>query len=78
MGRSLIGEVKELVIMDNIVDVLADGGQTDLEVKYLGGLKVLLIFHSKAESEEFLNMQYDLWSQLFLRLYVWDGEAPVF
>ncbi|MFS7973280.1 putative RNA-directed DNA polymerase [Helianthus anomalus] len=76
--RSLIGEVKELAMLDDLSPVVLEAGIEFGMVKYMGGLKVLFIFESSEGAENFLRGKSEFWSHWFSRLYVWDGLPPVY
>ncbi|KAJ0899607.1 hypothetical protein HanRHA438_Chr08g0370491 [Helianthus annuus] len=49
-----------------------------MNLKYLGGLKVLLSFGSPEEAEEFRYNKVNDWEKWFARLYLWVGIPPLF
>ncbi|KAM0025296.1 putative RNA recognition motif domain, nucleotide-binding alpha-beta plait domain superfamily [Helianthus debilis subsp. tardiflorus] len=76
--RSLVGEAKDIDILNNLKGILLGITENGLKLKYLGGLKVLLIFDSHEEAEEFKsNKVYD-WERWFSQLYLWEGIPPMF
>ncbi|KAJ0548186.1 putative RNA recognition motif domain, nucleotide-binding alpha-beta plait domain superfamily [Helianthus annuus] len=77
-AKSLIGEVKELQVLRKFEDFMVEAISTGTEVRYLGGLKVLITFGDAEEADDFLRNHTDSWSVWFSRLYVWDGQPPVF
>ncbi|KAJ0805701.1 putative RNA recognition motif domain, nucleotide-binding alpha-beta plait domain superfamily [Helianthus annuus] len=76
--KSLIGEAKDIDILNNLQACLSGIMEEGLQLKYLGGLKVLLCFSNPEEAEEFRYRKVDSWEKWFSRLYVWDGIPPLF
>nr|KAJ0195626.1 hypothetical protein LSAT_V11C700343790 [Lactuca sativa] len=52
---SLIGEALTLDHLGHLPKLLRDNGETDLEIKYVGGLRVLFLFDSSVDAKDFLN-----------------------
>ncbi|KAJ0752281.1 putative RNA recognition motif domain, nucleotide-binding alpha-beta plait domain superfamily [Helianthus annuus] len=76
--RSLVGEVKDIEILNDHkthLDGLVDEGPI---LRYLGGLKVLVTFSNVEEADDFLRNRGEEWATWFSRLYVWDGSPPLF
>ncbi|KAF5758506.1 putative RNA recognition motif domain, nucleotide-binding alpha-beta plait domain superfamily [Helianthus annuus] len=76
--KSLIGEVKDIDILNNLKVFLSGITEEGLNLKYLGGLKVLLCFNSPEEVEDFRYSKMELWEKWFSRLYLWEGIPPIF
>ncbi|KAJ0743862.1 putative RNA recognition motif domain, nucleotide-binding alpha-beta plait domain superfamily [Helianthus annuus] len=76
--KSLIGEVKDIDILNNLKEHLSGLMEVGIELRYLGGLKVLLCFSSSEEAEEFRVHRSEEWENWFSRLYVWDSIPLIF
>ncbi|KAM0067059.1 putative RNA recognition motif domain, nucleotide-binding alpha-beta plait domain superfamily [Helianthus debilis subsp. tardiflorus] len=76
--KSLVGETKDIDILNDLQSNLSGITEDGFQLKYLGGLKVLLCFKSVKEAEEFHYHLVDVWEKWFSRLYVWDGLPPIF
>ncbi|KAJ0808769.1 putative RNA recognition motif domain, nucleotide-binding alpha-beta plait domain superfamily [Helianthus annuus] len=76
--KSLVGEAKDIDILNDLKVHLSGITEKGFKLKYLGGLKVLLCFDSPVEAEEFRVNSVDLWECWFSRLYVWEGIPPIF
>ncbi|KAJ0835819.1 putative RNA recognition motif domain, nucleotide-binding alpha-beta plait domain superfamily [Helianthus annuus] len=77
-SKSLVGEAKDIETLNNLQECLSGIMDDGLQLKYLGGLKVLLCFSKPDEAEEFRHLKVDSWEKWFSRLYVWDGIPPLF
>ncbi|KAI3775614.1 hypothetical protein L1987_50195 [Smallanthus sonchifolius] len=73
-GRSLIGEVFNLEIMDSLRTDMFNEKMMGATVRFVGGLKIMLTFGDSLMADEFRRSQFDLWSQWFSRSYAWEGE----
>ncbi|KAJ0575380.1 hypothetical protein HanIR_Chr05g0212101 [Helianthus annuus] len=76
--KALIGEVKELEYLEKMDQFRQDVEDWGIELKYMGGLKVLLAFKSRETAEDYQKLNYEQWTEWFARLYLWDGNPPVF
>ncbi|KAM0045369.1 putative RNA recognition motif domain, nucleotide-binding alpha-beta plait domain superfamily [Helianthus debilis subsp. tardiflorus] len=76
--KSLVGEAKDIDILNYLKDFLSGITEDGIELKYLGGLKVLLCFKSPEEAEDFRYYSVNDWEKWFSRLYVWEGIPPLF
>ncbi|KAI3745347.1 hypothetical protein L1987_58458 [Smallanthus sonchifolius] len=76
--RSLVGEVMDLEKLNSIKALLVRDSMRGAEVRYIGGLKLLLTFENLELADEFRRMKFDVWSQWFSRVYVWEGDPGVF
>ncbi|KAJ0471110.1 putative nucleotide-binding alpha-beta plait domain superfamily, RNA-binding domain superfamily [Helianthus annuus] len=76
--KALVGEAKDLDILNNLKRHLSGIMEDGLGLKYLGGLKVLLCFDSAVQAEEFHVNMIEEWEKWFTRVYVWEGVPPVF
>ncbi|KAI3741853.1 hypothetical protein L1987_59531 [Smallanthus sonchifolius] len=77
-GKSLISEVFDLVHMDRLREELVDEKMLGANVRYVGGLKVMMTFEDPVMADEFRRSQFDLWSRWFSRLYAWEGDPGEF
>ncbi|KAD7478955.1 hypothetical protein E3N88_02091 [Mikania micrantha] len=57
---SLIGQTKDLITLDGIVDILESLGLNGGEIKYVGGLRVLITFCSPSIAKKFLEKKVEL------------------
>ncbi|KAJ0606161.1 putative RNA recognition motif domain, nucleotide-binding alpha-beta plait domain superfamily [Helianthus annuus] len=71
--KSLIGEVRELEFLDRMEDFVDELELDGVALKYLGGLKVLIIFQSSKEASGFLDNYRERWAAWLTKLEVWDG-----
>ncbi|KAJ0935557.1 putative RNA recognition motif domain, nucleotide-binding alpha-beta plait domain superfamily [Helianthus annuus] len=76
--KSLIGEAKDIDILNNMKENISGIMEKGLNLKYLGGLKVLLSFDSPEEAEDFRYNKVNDWEKWFTRLYLWEGFPPLF
>ncbi|KAF5795381.1 hypothetical protein HanXRQr2_Chr08g0339001 [Helianthus annuus] len=76
--KSLTGEVKDIVILNDLKTHLSGIMEDGLELRYLGGLKVLLCFDLPEYVEEFHNDKVEAWEKWFSRLYIREGIPPIF
>ncbi|KAJ0576189.1 putative RNA recognition motif domain, nucleotide-binding alpha-beta plait domain superfamily [Helianthus annuus] len=68
--KALVGEVKDIEILNNLNLYLPGLTEDGIDLRYLGGLKVLLCFNSPVETEEFWVQSAEVWEKWFPRLYV--------
>ncbi|KAJ0640348.1 putative RNA recognition motif domain, nucleotide-binding alpha-beta plait domain superfamily [Helianthus annuus] len=76
--KSLVGEVKDIDILNELTTHLSGISEEEIRLKYLGGLKVLLCFNNPKEAEEFRWNKVNDWEKWFSRLYIWEGIPPIF
>ncbi|KAL4568347.1 hypothetical protein LXL04_023957 [Taraxacum kok-saghyz] len=69
---SLVGEMKDLELVEKCMSVIKAYGLGECDIKYMGGLNVLLVFNSKAVADCFLNNQKVNWFAWFSWLRKWD------
>ncbi|KAK1427350.1 hypothetical protein QVD17_16033 [Tagetes erecta] len=73
---SLLGKTKNLAVLDNLnLYLKAKDGWPECEVRYLGGLYVVLSFKNTEEANNFLKL---VWTCIFSSLVFWDGSPPAF
>lgn len=71
---SLIGDVKDLVTLCNLHDILASFRLPLASVRYLGGLRILLSFSKKVQAEELLLNRSEDWKVWFTSLGWWEDK----
>lgn len=49
-------------------------GVTDISIKFLGGLRVLVIFKNETDANNFLANGKPIWSNWFTYLDIWNGQ----
>ncbi|KAM0056068.1 putative RNA recognition motif domain, nucleotide-binding alpha-beta plait domain superfamily [Helianthus debilis subsp. tardiflorus] len=76
--KSLVREVKDIDTLNELKGLLSGITEEGLNLKYLGGLKVLLCFNSVVEAEEFKVNMVNSWEKWFSWLYIWEGIPPIF
>ncbi|KAI3716610.1 hypothetical protein L1987_67600 [Smallanthus sonchifolius] len=64
--------------MDRLREDLVDEKMLGANVRYVGGLKVMMTFEDPVMADEFRRSQFDLWSRWFSRLYAWEGDPGEF
>ncbi|KAJ0934171.1 putative RNA recognition motif domain, nucleotide-binding alpha-beta plait domain superfamily [Helianthus annuus] len=74
--KSLIGEAKDIESLNSMKENLSGITENGLNLKYLGGLKMLLCFDSPEEAEDFRCNKVNDWEKWFSRLYLWEGTPP--
>ncbi|KAK9064672.1 hypothetical protein SSX86_016054 [Deinandra increscens subsp. villosa] len=74
VGRSLIGEVLSLDLIEDIRYVMGDAGFDNVAISYVGGVKVLLTFKDREVAFKFLSESKKWWEKVFGKLKYWDGR----
>ncbi|KAL4582469.1 hypothetical protein LXL04_007019 [Taraxacum kok-saghyz] len=72
---SLIGEMIDLERLSKCLSMVHVYGLGDCEIKYLGGLSVMLIFNTPEVADCFLRNQKINWSIWFAWLKVWEDDV---
>ncbi|CAH1442510.1 unnamed protein product [Lactuca virosa] len=72
---SLIGETLTLDHLGHLPKLLRDNGETELEIKYIGGLRVLLLFGNSVDAKEFLNTE-NRWKE-YLKWVNWSDKTDM-
>ncbi|KAI3799417.1 hypothetical protein L1987_34715 [Smallanthus sonchifolius] len=72
--KSVLGKTKDLVELRGLHQSLTREGLTDLKLKYLGRLNVLLTFKKYEEANDFVDKKQK-WSKIFSQLEVFDPIA---
>ncbi|KAK1436553.1 hypothetical protein QVD17_02334 [Tagetes erecta] len=73
-GLSLVGEAKDLDSLRNVNNLTSGGGDGDMVVKYLWGMKILLCFKDAHAASFYLNSMQHLWKIYLSRLVLWEGQ----
>ncbi|GKD36021.1 hypothetical protein Tco_1251530 [Tanacetum coccineum] len=74
MGRSIIGEVKEIEYLEKLYQICEKEGCFSAEVKYIGGLEVIIVFEIVNTATNILeDLDHGLrrWMQ---KLCLWDEK----
>ncbi|KAK9069254.1 hypothetical protein SSX86_013370 [Deinandra increscens subsp. villosa] len=74
-GRTLLGEALDGPSLCNIKLLLNEGGGSDFDVVYAGGLHVLLVFNNKTNAMEFHDSKKQWWLKYFSSLCLWEGQS---
>ncbi|CAH1418163.1 unnamed protein product [Lactuca virosa] len=72
---SLIREALTLDHLGHTPKLLRDNGETDLEITYVGGLRVLFLFDGSVDAKDFLNNE-NRWKE-FLKLVNWSDKTDM-
>ncbi|KAJ0854589.1 putative RNA recognition motif domain, nucleotide-binding alpha-beta plait domain superfamily [Helianthus annuus] len=72
-GRSVLGELLNIEALRNVSIMKIQMGLTNAQVRYVGGLKLLLIFDTDEVMKEMLN-EKEVWNAWFSSLEIWNGE----
>ncbi|KAJ0889752.1 hypothetical protein HanRHA438_Chr09g0416241 [Helianthus annuus] len=75
---SIIGEVKNPYNLKDIQTLLEIDALSGFTTKYLGGLRMLLVFKSATEAEDFVKLKKEQWSTWFSSLCRWEGQHMSF
>ncbi|KAD3337594.1 hypothetical protein E3N88_33114 [Mikania micrantha] len=77
-NRSLIGESLDLNTLNNAKSILVDSGIPNSELKYIGGLRLMIVFNSSKECKDYWKLKDKEWKKVFKNLELWKGESPSF
>ncbi|KAK9063043.1 hypothetical protein SSX86_016913 [Deinandra increscens subsp. villosa] len=75
MGISLVGKVADFDKLNQLHKILVEEGFSDTQIRYVGGLQILLTFRCGEEAEFFkkaMTPRLDLFSDL----RSWEGQLP--
>ncbi|KAJ0508026.1 putative RNA recognition motif domain, nucleotide-binding alpha-beta plait domain superfamily [Helianthus annuus] len=75
-GYAFVGRVVDFNTLGSLKQVLRKNGCSSVDIKYLGGLTVVVVFHESGEAERFIN-DNSTWSVWFTSLAPWDGNASM-
>ncbi|KAF5813597.1 putative RNA recognition motif domain, nucleotide-binding alpha-beta plait domain superfamily [Helianthus annuus] len=73
---ALTGRVVNFHTLTSLKKLIRTCGWRSLDIKYLGGLSVVLVFYDSGDRDVFLNYK-DTWSKWFEFLDVWSDNASV-
>ncbi|KAL4577011.1 hypothetical protein LXL04_013112 [Taraxacum kok-saghyz] len=77
LKRCLVGEMKDLELLSKCMSAFQAYGLGECDIKYLGGLYVLLVFNSPAVTDCFLRNQKVNWSVWFDWLKAWEVNFSI-
>lgn len=72
-GCSLIGEAKTIDILNELDKIMDQLAGSKIDMRYLGGFKVMLSFESGTEAREILDKD-EAWKKIFNSLVMWNGQ----
>ncbi|CAI9282935.1 unnamed protein product [Lactuca saligna] len=75
MQNTLVGEVENFQALMNVKAFQEVEGCPSIQLRYLGGLKMILDFEGIKEKEEFLNNGREIWLPWFKKVSDWDPEC---
>ncbi|KAJ0443707.1 putative RNA recognition motif domain, nucleotide-binding alpha-beta plait domain superfamily [Helianthus annuus] len=73
-GKAVLGELKKVELLKKVGIMRKNLGLRDDQVRYMGGLCILIIFDSELSMEEMLASQEDMWKEWFSDIKKWNGE----
>ncbi|CAI9291854.1 unnamed protein product [Lactuca saligna] len=73
MKNTLVGTVENLQDLMNVKAFQEVEGCPSMNMRYLGGLKMLLEFGNEKEKDEFLYNGKEIWKSWFKEVYNWDA-----
>nr|KAJ0193392.1 hypothetical protein LSAT_V11C800414340 [Lactuca sativa] len=74
MQNTLMGEVENFQALMNVKAFQEVEGCPSIQLRYLGGLKILLEFENIIEKEKFLNDGREIWQPWFKTVTAWEEE----
>ncbi|KAL4574523.1 hypothetical protein LXL04_021355 [Taraxacum kok-saghyz] len=74
LSNCLVGEMKDIEMLTKCMSMIQAYGLGDCDIRYLGGLNVLLEFNTKEVADCFLRNQKVNWSVWLLWLKAWDDK----
>ncbi|CAI9284699.1 unnamed protein product [Lactuca saligna] len=75
MQNTLVGELENFQALMNVKAFQEVEGYPAIQLRYLGGLKMLLEFESSSEKEKFLSNGREIWQPWFKTITPWDVEC---
>ncbi|KAJ0682980.1 putative RNA recognition motif domain, nucleotide-binding alpha-beta plait domain superfamily [Helianthus annuus] len=75
-GYAFVGRVVDFSTLGSLKQLLRKNGCSLVDIKYLGGLTVVVVFHDSGEAERFIK-DNSSWSVWFTSLAPWDGYASL-
>ncbi|KAI3726708.1 hypothetical protein L1987_66509 [Smallanthus sonchifolius] len=76
-GRAVIGEAKSVTSFNSIRKTLDNGGDSDVSVSYIGGLKVLVVFKDMGLAQRFIA-DSTIWSNHLSSVTLWTDQVVSF
>ncbi|KAI3686647.1 hypothetical protein L1987_80330 [Smallanthus sonchifolius] len=76
-SKALVGRVMDLRTLNNLHFILKDCGFSEVGIRYLGGLYVLLSFQREESATELVSKEKE-WGMWFSSLEGWRGQAVPF
>ncbi|KAJ0700670.1 putative RNA recognition motif domain, nucleotide-binding alpha-beta plait domain superfamily [Helianthus annuus] len=73
-GRAVIGDLISIEALRDVNNMKKKLRLKDSQVRYLGGMKLLIIFDSVEEMEGSMKKDMELWNLWFKILTTWNGE----
>ncbi|KAM0031750.1 hypothetical protein Hdeb2414_s0017g00512601 [Helianthus debilis subsp. tardiflorus] len=73
-GRLVLGEAKNFLRLCNMKECLAKVGIEKMELRFWGGMKVLITFSTSEEAIKFLESEEKVWKEWLSSATLWNGE----
>ncbi|KAK1432023.1 hypothetical protein QVD17_08900 [Tagetes erecta] len=77
-SNALVGEVKNLEILENLRRNFEAIGLPDVELLFIGGLSVMVVFPASTLASGFLCDRREVWLGWFSKLNSWSGQVLKF
>lgn len=71
---SVVGEAFNISRLCDMAECLKKVRNSRMELRYWGGLKVLITFGSKEEAVKFIEEEKNIWKEWLKEAYIWVGE----
>lgn len=72
MKDTLVGEVESFQDLMNVKAFQEVEGCPSIQLRYLGGLKMLLVFDNATDRDDFLNNGKEIWQSWFKEVVAWE------
>ncbi|KAJ0844803.1 putative RNA recognition motif domain, nucleotide-binding alpha-beta plait domain superfamily [Helianthus annuus] len=76
--RTVVAVIRDMKKMKILGDILPEIFPNTMEVRYLGGAKLLITFGSQMEAEDFRIGFRETWEEIFSEVWEWKGEQIKF
>ncbi|MFS7980932.1 hypothetical protein Hanom_Chr10g00944971 [Helianthus anomalus] len=73
----LVARVKTFLMLSDLKNILKEMMDVDIEINYIGGLNVLLVFRGNFEKSVFLEDK-EMWMKSFVSVECWKGQIVDF
>ncbi|KAJ0809040.1 putative RNA recognition motif domain, nucleotide-binding alpha-beta plait domain superfamily [Helianthus annuus] len=73
-GKALVGKVADFKTLSSLKTMLCNRGWPTVEIKYVGGFTVVLVFNNSSDADSFF-LESTGWSSWFSNLNRWDGRV---